>query len=279
MCLDPSSVEECLTSRTRAIIPVHFAGRPCNMAALMRIADEHGLAVLEDCAHAIETLYKGRHAGTLGHFGAFSFYVTKNVVTAEGGMLTTSNAAWAARIKRLALHGLSADAWKRFSDEGFKSYEVVEPGFKYNMTDINAALGLHQLARVEQNLLRRQDIWATYDSAFADLPVVLPAPEDPCTRHARHLYTLLLNLDALSVGRDDVQSALHKLRIGTGVHYTAVHLHQYYREAFGYRQGAFPSAEWIADRTLSLPLSPKLTDSDVQDVIVAVRSTLRRYAS
>jgi dTDP-4-amino-4,6-dideoxygalactose transaminase len=278
MCLGPDDVERRLTPRTRALIPVHFAGRPCPMDALQELARRRGLAVLEDCAHAIETLYHGRHAGTLGELGAFSFYVTKNVTTGEGGMVTTADAARADRIKKLALHGLSADAWKRFSDEGFKHYEVLEPGFKYNMMDLQAALGLHQLRRVEANLLRRRQVWWRYDEAFADLPVFLPPPEEEGTRHARHLYTLLLDLERLRAGRDEVQLALHRQHIGTGTHYRALHLHRYYREAFGYALGDFPAAEWVSERTLSLPLAPNLSDDDVEDVIFATRRTLEHFA-
>ena len=278
MCLTPEETERRITERTRAVIPVHFAGRPCRIEEIVELAQTRDLAVIEDCAHAIETLVAGRHAGTFADFGAFSFYVTKNVVTGEGGMVTTDSEAHAARIKRLALHGLSADAWKRFSDEGFKHYEVVEPGFKYNMTDLQAALGLHQLARVEENLRRRRKIWAEYDRAFADLPVFLTPPEAPETRHARHLYTLLLDLDRLSASRDDVLLALHREKIGTGVHYRALHLHPYYRDAFGYSPGNFPNAEWISERTLSLPLSPKLADEDVESVIAAVKRTLENLA-
>jgi dTDP-4-amino-4,6-dideoxygalactose transaminase len=244
------------------------------MASLMEIARAHDLRVVEDCAHAIETLWQGRHVGTIGDVGAFSFYVTKNVVTGEGGMLTTTDASQAARAKTLGLHGMSADAWKRFSDEGFKQYEVVEPGFKYNLTDLQAAIGLHQLARVEANLERRNQIWARYDEAFADLPVFVPAPQEPGTRHARHLYTLMLDLDRLSIDRDAVQAELHRRRIGTGIHYRALHLHAYYRDTYGYGRGDLPNAEWISDRTISLPLSPKLSDDDVDDVISAVTSIL-----
>jgi len=274
LCLDPEDATRRVTPRTRAIIPVHFAGRPCDMDSILALSREHGLAVVEDCAHAIEALYDGRHVGLLGDIGAFSFYVTKNVVTAEGGMVTTRDSGVAQRLKTLALHGLDADAWMRFSDSGFRHYEVVAPGFKYNMTDIQAALGVHQLARVELNLVRRQEIWARYDAAFADLPVFLPAPEAAGTRHARHLYTLLLDIDRLRVDRDAVQAALHELKIGTGIHYRALHLHRYYRETYGYARGDFPHSEWISDRTLSLPLSPKLGDDDVADVIHAVRRTL-----
>jgi dTDP-4-amino-4,6-dideoxygalactose transaminase len=278
MCLDPEDAERRITPRTRAILPVHFAGRACQMDALLGLAQRHGLRIVEDCAHAIETLYHERHAGTLGDFGAFSFYATKNLVTGEGGMVTTAEADWASRVKTLALHGLSADAWKRFSDEGFKHYEVVEVGFKYNMMDLQAALGLHQLERIETNLARREAIWARYDESFADLPVFLPPPAEEGTRHARHLYTLLLDIERLEVGRDEVVAALHRQQIGTGIHYRALHLHRYYREAFGYAPHDLPNAEWVSERTLSLPLSPKLADQDVEDVIFAVRRTLEHYA-
>ena len=278
LCLDPEDAARRVTKRTRAIMPVHFAGRPCDMAAILALADDQGLAVIEDCAHAIETLYHGRHAGTLGDFGAFSFYVTKNVVTGEGGMITTRDAAAAARLKTLALHGLDADAWMRYSDTGFRHYEVVEPGFKYNMTDVQAALGLGQLARVEANLARRQEIWARYDDAFADLPLFLPALEAAGTRHARHLYTPLLDLDHVGATRDAVLAELHDRNIGTGVHYRAVHLHRYWRDRYPWAAGSLPNSEWISDRTFSLPLSPKLDDGDVDDVIAAVRETVAAIA-
>jgi dTDP-4-amino-4,6-dideoxygalactose transaminase len=276
MCLTPEAIDACLTERTRAVIPVHFAGRPCRIEEIVALCDKRGVAVIEDCAHAIETLVGDRHCGTFGAFGAFSFYVTKNVVTGEGGMLTTASDELAARSKRLALHGLSADAWSRFSDKGFKHYEVVEPGFKCNMTDLQAALGIHQLARVEENLRRREQVWEAYDEAFADLPVFLPAAAEPGTRHARHLYTLLLDVDSHSLTRDDLLSALHRDNIGTGVHYRALHLHPYYRDRFGYEPDDFPNAEWISERTLSLPLSPKLADADVEDVITAFRRRLEQ---
>ena len=193
-------------------------------------------------------------------------------------MLTTADPAWAARIKTLALHGMSADVWKRLSDEGFKHYEVVEPGFKYNMMDLQAAVGLQQLRRVEPNLVRCEAIWRRYDAAFEELPVFLPPPEEKTTRHARHLYTLFVDIDRLRARRDEVLMALHRQNIGTGVHYRALHLQRYYKETFGYAPGDLPNAEWISDRTLSLPLSPKLTDDDVEDVVFAVRRTLEHYA-
>jgi len=278
MCLDPGEIARLAGDRTRAVIPVHFAGRAAEMTAIMEAAGARGLRIIEDCAHAIETLHQGRHAGTIGDLGAFSFYATKNVVTGEGGMITTSNPSWSDRLRALRLHGLSGDAWKRFQDDGFKHYEVVEPGFKYNMMDLQAALGIHQLARVETSLQRRQQIWIRYDEAFSDLPACLPAVEEAGTRHARHLYTLVLDLERLSADRDAIQMALHRQRIGTGIHYRALNLHAYYQQAFGYGPGQFPHAEWISDRTLSLPLSPGMSETDVDDVVFAVTRTLRHFS-
>lgn len=275
--LTATEVQRRATERTRVVLPVHFAGRACDMDGLMAVAQKENLAIIEDCAHAIETLWKGRHVGTFGSFGAFSFYVTKNVMTAEGGMLITAAGALAERAKRLALHGLTVNAWDRFSDQGFRHYEAVEAGFKMNMTDIQASLGLHQLARVEANLVRRNQIWARYDEAFADLPLTLPAPEELGTRHGRHLYTVLLNDAGLTAGRDDVMAALHRQRIGTGVHYRAVHRHPYYRDRFGLDPHDFPVADHFSDRTFSLPLGAVMNDQDVQDVIDALRRTLEYF--
>ncbi|WP_461208471.1 DegT/DnrJ/EryC1/StrS family aminotransferase [Desulfocurvus sp. DL9XJH121] len=273
MNVDPRAVEAAITSRTKALLPVHFAGRPCDMDSLCALAEERGLTLIEDCAHAIEAEYKGGKIGTFGEFGCFSFYVTKNVVTGEGGMILCKDEKRAARIKQLALHGMSCDAWKRFSDSGYKHYFVVEPGFKYNMMDIQAAMGIHQLARVEENLVRREAVWAAYDEALADLPLTLPAPPEPGTRHARHLYTVFLNPDA-PVTRDDFLEAMTARKIGVGVHYMSLPEHPYYQSALGWRPEKWPVAMDIGRRTVSLPLSAKLTDRDVADVIEAVRDVL-----
>src|SRR6202790_1534186 len=181
--IDPQRIEDAITSRTKAIVPVHLCGRPCDMDAIMDIAARHDLLVIEDAAHAIETVYKGPKIGTIGHLTAFSFYVTKNVVTGEGGMVTTDNAEFAEKFKIYALHGMSRDAWKRFSKEGYKHSQVMFPGFKYNMMDLQAAIGIHQLKRIEQTLKRRNEIWRAYDEAFAGFPIVLPAPADSQTAH------------------------------------------------------------------------------------------------
>ena len=274
MNIDPADIERKITPKTKAIIPVHFAGRACDMDAILDIAKKHDLKIIEDCAHAIETEYHGEKAGTFGDIGCFSFYVTKNIVTGEGGMAITNNQEYADKIKVMGLHGMSKDAWKRFSDEGYKHYQVVYPGFKYNMMDIQAALGIHQLPRVDSYWLRRQEIWDIYNEAFKDLPVFTPAPVAPDTKHAYHLYTLLLDIDRLSITRDQFLDEMTKRKIGVGVHYIALHLHPYYQQTLGHKRGDFPNAEWISDRTVSLPLSAKLTNADVDDVIEAVQSIL-----
>ncbi|MEJ2745625.1 MAG: DegT/DnrJ/EryC1/StrS family aminotransferase [bacterium] len=263
-----------LSMLVSGLIPVHLAGRPCDMDPLLEIAREHKLIVIGDAAHAIEAVYYGRKIGTISDLTCFSFYATKNVVTGEGGMVTTDNDEWAEKIEMYGLHGLNKGAWRRYSDEGFKHYEVVYPGYKYNMTDMQAALGIHQLPRIEAYLKRREEIWKRYDDAFRGLPVITPAPPDPNTKHARHLYTLLIDVDAVGKSRDEIQQALHRENIGTGIHFSSVHLHEYYREQYGYKRGDFPNAEYISDRTISLPLSAKLTDGDVGDVIAAVRKVL-----
>ncbi len=274
MNLDPEQVERRISSRTRAILPVHFAGRPCDMDALCDVAARKGLMIIEDCAHAIETEYKGRNAGLFGDFGCFSFYVTKNIVTGEGGMVLTTGEERAARIKTLALHGMSKDAWKRFGDEGYKHYQVVECGFKYNMMDLQAAIGIHQLRRVEEYWRIRKSYWERYDEAFSGLPVVTPAPPEPGTRHGYHLYTILVDEAVAGIGRDRFLDGMTGENIGVGVHYLAVPEHPYYRNAFGWDSGDYPNATRVGRQTVSLPLSPKLTDRDLDDVIEAVRKIL-----
>jgi dTDP-4-amino-4,6-dideoxygalactose transaminase len=278
MNIDPEAVEAALTPKTKAIIPVHFAGRPCDMESLMDIARRHDLKVIEDCAHGIETEYHGQKAGTFGDLGCFSFYVTKNIVTGEGGMVVTASEESADLIKVLALHGMSKDAWSRFSDEGFKHYQVIYCGYKYNMMDIQAAIGMHQLPRVERYWNRRRELWQRYDEAFDGLPALTPARPEPATRHAYHLYTLLLDIDNIEITRDRFMDEMAKRNIGTGVHYIALHLHPFYQHAFGYSPGDFPQSEWISKRTVSLPLSAKLSDGDAGDVIDAVTEILGRSA-
>jgi dTDP-4-amino-4,6-dideoxygalactose transaminase len=274
MNIDPVAVERAITPRTRVIVPVHFAGRPADLTALEAIARPRGIRLLEDAAHGVETVHRGRKAGTMGDCAAFSFYVTKNVITGEGGMVTTGDEELASWIKVAGLHGMSKDAWKRYSDEGYRHYEVSFPGFKYNLTDLQAALGLPQLRRVEENWTRRAALWRRYREAVADLPVLLSPPVAEGDRHAHHLFILVLDLERLRWDRDRVLEALQAENIGTGVHYRAVHLHPYYRDTFGYRPEMLPQADFLSHRTLSIPFSTKLTDDDVRDVLDGVRKVL-----
>ncbi len=259
-----------ITARTKAILPVHFAGRACDMGLIRTLAKAHRLKVIEDCAHAIETEANGAKAGTWGDLACFSFYATKNVTTGEGGMLLTRSQAMADRLKRLALHGMSQDAWKRFGDEGYKHYDVVELGYKYNLTDLAAAMGLPQLRAVEANWKKRRTIWKQYQEAFADLPVELPAEPGPDERHAYHLYTPLIAKSS-SVKRDFVLAAMTAEGIGVGVHYRSLCDHPLYRKTLGWKRAMAPVAADIGDRTISLPLSPGLSKEDVADVISAFR--------
>ena len=274
MNIDAKSIVDKITERTRAIMVVHLAGRPCCMRAIMEIAEKHNLVVIEDCAHAIETEYHGQKAGTIGAVGVLSFYATKNLTTGEGGMVLTDSAELADRIKQLCLHGLSADAWKRYSDSGYKHYYVVEAGYKYNMMDLQAAIGLRQFERLERYAERRQQIWRRYVEAFASTPLVLPAPDEPDTRHARHLFTVLVDEEKCGVSRDEFLSLMTEHHIGVGVHYLAVPEHPYYQQTYGWRPEAWPNAMRIGRQTVSLPLSGCLTDDDVQDVIQAVYDIL-----
>jgi len=272
--IDPKALKQAISPRTRAIVPVHFAGRPCEMNDLMAVAQQYDLQIIEDCAHAIESEYQGQKTGTFGNFGCFSFYVTKNVVTGEGGMVIAKNEEDCGRVKMLALHGMSKDAWHRFGDSGFKHYQVVECGFKYNMMDVQAAIGIHQLARVETNWQRRQEIWQQYQSELADLPIVLPQPPAPNTRHGYHLYTILIDEKQTGISRDQFLDAMTAKKIGVGVHYLSIPEHPFYQQSFGWRPEDFPHAMRIGRQTVSLPLSAKLTETDVAQVIDAVRRIL-----
>ena len=272
--IDPSAIEAVITSRTRAILPVHFAGRACEMDAIMAIARKHDLRVIEDCAHAIETVYHANKAGTFGDFGCFSFYATKNVVTGEGGMIIGRDEALVARARVLALHGMSKDAWHRFGDQGYKHYQVVEAGFKYNMMDLQAAIGIHQLARVERNWQRREQVWNRYMEAFADLPIGLPAPPEPDTRHAYHLFTIMVDEARCGISRDAFLNAMNACRIGTGVHYLSVPEHPYYQQRYGWNPEQWPNAMRLGRRTVSLPLSPKLTETQIERIVASVRECL-----
>jgi dTDP-4-amino-4,6-dideoxygalactose transaminase len=278
--IDPDQAARAISDKTAAILPVHLYGRPCEMDDLMTIAREHGLYVIEDAAHATEAWYRGRKIGTIGDITVYSFYATKNLVTGEGGMLVTNSERVAEEVRVKHLHGLSRDAWKRYSEEGFQPYDVVAAGYKYNMMDIQAALGIHQLARLEDNLKTRERHWQAYDEAFSSVEgITTPQPlsADPQfgkTRHARHLYTILLDFERLNISRPEFMSALQRENIGTGIHFTALHLLSFYQDQFEYKRGDFPNAEFISDRTVSLPLSSALDQDDINDVVNAVKKVI-----
>lgn len=278
--LSAAAAAAAVTAKTRAIIPVHYAGRPVEVRAFRALANRKNLVLIEDAAHAVETIAAGEKIGTTADFSCFSFYATKNLTTGEGGMLTTSSARAAEFARIAALHGMSRNAWNRYGKGGSPHYDVVMPGYKYNMMDLQAAIGLHQLASLHQHLERREAIFALYDEALADLPLTRPAPVAPGDRHARHLYTVLVNPDS-GWTRDGLVAAMAEAGITTSIHFRALHLHPYYADRFGYTRGMFPNAELVSDRTLSLPLSGGMTDSAAARVIDVLRDLVlgRRKAA
>ena len=276
--IDPECAARAVTRKTRAIIPVHLAGRPCGMGRILALARQHKLAVIEDAAHAIEGIYQGRHLGTIGDFGCFSFTPNKNLTTGEGGAVTMRSARTAGKIRMFAGQGLSANAWQRFSGRKTADYRIMMPGFKYAMTDLNAAVGLNQLGKIEGWWRRRQAVWNYYTDRLHGLPVFLPSSNVPGGRHALHLFTVHLDLEHLTPSRDGIRRILAGEGVGTGVHYISLHLHPYYRGRFGFKPADFPNARWISSRTLSLPLSPHLTDAEVERVAGTFRRVLMKKA-
>jgi len=273
--LDPAAAHAALTPRTRVLLPVHFAGYPADMVSFEHLAGANGLRLVEDAAHCVEGVAAGRKVGAIGDFTCFSFYATKNLTTGEGGMVTTADAGAAALMRAASLHGMSRDAWTRYAPSGNAHYDIVMPGFKYNMMDIQAAIGLHQLAKIERMHQRRVEICARYDAGLRDLPLRLPAPAPAGSVHARHLYPVLLDEDAAGLTRDDLSGRLRDRGVSTSIHFRPVHLHPYYQERFEFRRGMFPVAEAIFDTTLSLPLSASLDDASVDRVIEACHDVLR----
>jgi dTDP-4-amino-4,6-dideoxygalactose transaminase len=278
--IDPERVAAAVerTRRVRAIEPVHLYGHPCEMDALLDIAERHGLALVEDAAHALPAAYRGRVVGapaaSVPDLTAFSFYATKNLTTGEGGMLT-GPADLLERARTLSLHGMSRDAYRRYAQGGSWWYEVVAAGFKYNMTDVQAALGLVQLRRLVAFQARRREVVARYDAAFAGLEELELPARQPYVEHAWHLYVIRLHLDRLAVDRFIAE--LTERRIGTSVHFIPVHLHPYYRDRYGFTPADFPVASREYERIISLPLHPGLSDQDVDDVIQAVRAVVSRH--
>lgn len=275
--LDVSQVESRLSERTRAVIVVHLAGRSIEFGPLLDLCRRHGLRIVEDCAHALEGTWQGKPLGTLGDTGCFSFYATKNLTTAEGGMLISRDEELLRRCRISASHGLSADAWTRFSAAGYRHFLVVEPGHKFNLIDLQAALGLVQFEKLEAHAARRAELWRFYLEALADLPLQLPPEPAPGDHHAHHLFSPALRLDQVTLSRDELLNRLHQLGVGSGVHFVSLHLHPYYRDKYGYEAGDFPHALAWSERTFSLPLSGGLTLEQAERVVTALRQALEPH--
>lgn len=274
MNIDPVEIRKKISKRTKALVPVHFAGLPCDMTSIMEIATEYNLKVIEDCAHAIESEYQGKKVGTIGDFGCFSFYVTKNIVTGEGGMVLARKAEDVSRLKILGLHGMSKDAWNRFGNDGFRHYQVVECGFKYNMMDLQASIGIHQLERVGSCWQRREEIWERYMLELSDLPLELPIIPGKDIKHGYHLFTVQIDQAKCGMQRDEFINAMSAHNIGVGVHYLSIPEHQLYKERFGWKPEDYPNATKVGRSTVSIPITAKLSDRDVDDVVAAVRAVL-----
>lgn len=298
LCIDPGEIEKAVTPRTRAVIPVHYGGMPCAMDDIQAIARAHNFSVIEDAAHAIGARYKGRAIGSLSPLTNFSFYANKNLSTGEGGMVTTDNAELEEKLRIYHLHGLSRDAWRRYHTTEFSTSELVVPGYKYNMSDLQASLGIHQLHKQEQFIARREALAAFYDEAFNLFDGVvrtLPRPprtglsrsseaedgnmRDGLSRHVLHLYVVLLDLTRLRVDRNRVISALLAENIGVSMHFQPLHMQPYYRDKYGYKPEDFPVSCRVGESVVSLPLVPQMTEDDASDVVEAVRKVVDNYAS
>jgi dTDP-4-amino-4,6-dideoxygalactose transaminase len=282
----PEAIEAAITPRTKAIVPVHYSGQACELAPIYRLAERHGLGVVEDAAHAVGSEYRGQRIGSAALLrgsgvraaAAFSFYATKNMTTGEGGMLTTEDELLAEQIRLLTLHGMSRDAWKRYTSAGSWHYEVLAAGFKANMTDIQAALGLRQLARLDGFIETRQRLARFYDEAFRGVAEVETPVVHGDRRHAYHLYVIRLDLRRLSIDRGRFIEELKQRNIGTSVHFIPVHLHPFYQKRFGYRPGDLHTAERHYERIISLPLYPSMTERDAHDVVAAVTDIARQFS-
>ncbi|MDE1874429.1 MAG: DegT/DnrJ/EryC1/StrS family aminotransferase [Candidatus Micrarchaeota archaeon] len=270
--IDPNEIEKKITEKTKAIVPVDYAGQPCDLDEIRKIAKRHGLRIIEDAAHAIGAEYGGKKLGTMSDSTCFSFYATKNMTTAEGGIATTNNDAIAERISMLRMHGMSKDAWKRYGNKGSWYYEVDYPGWKYNMTDIAAAIGMHQLRKLDSFIKRRREIAKRFSEEFERIDGLIVPTEKKGRTHIYHLYPLIVE----GYDRAKFVGDMQKKGIGCSVHFIPVHFHPYYKRTYGYKKGSFPAAEWLYAREVSLPLYPSMSDEDVETVISAVKRIMRK---
>lgn len=274
LLVEAEAVERAIGPRTKAVIPVHYGGQPCDMGPLMQLAADHGLRVIEDAAHAFPASYRGTPIGNIGDATCFSFYATKTITTGEGGMLTTRDGSLADRASVLRLHGLSRDAWRRLSSPASWAYDILEPGFKDNLTDLAASLGLAQLERADDMRSRRSELAGLYTSLLAQVPGVHPLGAKPDRTHAWHLFAILLDVDELGVDRDTVICRMEEQGVGCSVHYRPLHMHSYYRKTYGYRDSDFPHAARAFDRLVSLPLYSRMRPDHVERVVEALRTSL-----
>ncbi len=275
--MDPCRVESAITPRTKAIIPVHFGGQPCDMGQIMELAARHDLRVIEDAAHALPAAFGSKNIGTIGDITCFSFYATKTITTGEGGMITTERDDHAARMRMMSLHGLSRDAWKRYSSEGSWQYEILHAGYKYNLTDIAAALGIAQLKRAQEFLKQRTRVAARYDQAFEDMPEIRRPISLPDRQHAWHLYVIRLEPDQLRIGRDRFLQELRDRDIGASVHFIPLHRHPLYRDRLGWSAHDFPQADAAFEHMLSLPMFPGMSETQIERVVTAVKDIVLRH--
>jgi perosamine synthetase len=274
--IDPKKIEEKITKKTKAIIPVHIGGQACDMDEIFAIAKKHNLKVIEDAAHALPSKYKGKMIGTIGDLTCFSFYPTKPITTGEGGTVTTNNKKWTEKIEIMRLHGISHEAWNRYSKGGSWYYQVLYPGWKYNPTDIASALGIEQLKKCNLFYKKRKEIAESYNRAFKDMKEIQEPYVEPYNQHAWHLYIIKLNLDKLTISRDKFIEELRKRNIGTSVHFIPLHLQPAYKK-YGYKVNDFPVANKVFQQIISLPIYSKMTDRDVKDVIWAVKEIVKKY--
>ncbi len=275
--IDPNEIRKKITSKTKAIIPVHFAGQPCDMDEIIEIAEEKDLFIIEDAAHAIDAEYKGKKIGNISDLTVFSFHPVKNITTAEGGMVTTNDGELYDKLLMFRTHGISKDATKRFGKSGGFYYDMQYLGFRYNMSELHSSLGIHQLKKIESFQKRRRKIIKIYNKEFQDNEEITIPFVKKDIKHSWHLYIIQLNLEYLKVNREHIFKALREENIGVNVHYIPIHYHSYYQNKFGLREGILPNVEWLFPRLLTIPLFPKMNNNDAYDVVNAVKKVLKYY--